>query len=172
MAKNIELVERILSKYKQISNIELSERGAQFELHGNKYELIMNDDFQFPIIRVIDCQNDYPHIYLDSETVDGKRFRQICLTEPDSEVAYLYSDEEKVSFCVERLLTLTELNRGQIIDEYQKEFSHYWDFACYTPNTPKKYAQNRYQLYLDGGDEYQWLSQTIFYKGIMPSERI
>jgi len=164
LADRFELVACILAKYKQIGNIEQSENGAQFELHGNKYEIIMNNDFKFPIVCIIDCQNDYPHIFVDPIIVDGRKMRAVCLADFDAEVAFLFSDEEKVCFCIDRLIALTELAPTQIVDEYQKEFTHYWDSACFTKN---KYAQNNYQLYLDSDGEYQWLDQLIYKNNII-----
>lgn len=164
MADSFEIVARILAKYMQISNIEQSAKGTQFELHGNKYEIILSDDFTFPIVCIIDCKNDYPHIFIDPITVDGKELRAICLIESDAEVAFLYSDEEKICFCIERLITLTELTSAQVIDEYQKEFAHYWDSACFTKS---KYASYNYQLYLDSDREYLWLEQLIYKNNII-----
>lgn len=159
MLNKNKLIKAIISKYPEICVLEDSSEGVIFELNGGKYEIFIYNDDVFPIVCTVDNYKNSPHFMYNCRVIDGKSYQSICLFEAETLIQYIHTDEEKIRLCIEQLIKLTNMSKRKMIEEYHKEFIYYWNIACKNRN---RYADNKYQLFLDNEDSYQWLEQQIF----------
>ncbi len=149
---------RVLEEYKEISEIVPENNSAKFCLNFTQFQIFIFTDTDFPLITTIDNQESFPHFLYNSKTIGGKTYRSICLFQSGEAIPYLFTQEEKIKLCIDKLISLVNLSRTRIIQEYQKEFLYYWNCSC---SLEKKYPA-RYQLFLDHDDCYQWLEQQVY----------
>lgn len=159
MENKAELIVLVLSEYKEINVLETQEEGVVFELHDAKYQMHMLDEDFFPIIYAIDNDSKYPHLWLRECTFKGRNYRYICLYESSTLIEYIHTDEEKIRACIDRLIALINLSQKEIVNEFQKEFLYYWEQSCLTNS---EYRKNKYQLFIDEEEKYQWLEYQIY----------
>lgn len=159
-----ELLVRILNEYSCISVEKAETDYAEFELYGAKYAILLLDDNGFPLVLAIDHVENYPHILYNDRIYNGHTYRGICLYESGSLIEYIHTDEEKIRFCISRLINLVELSTSETVAELQKEFLYYWNDACPTKG---KYTRCEYQLFLDNDEEYQWLDQWHYKSNVI-----
>lgn len=154
-----ELLVRILNEYSSISLEKAETNYAEFELYGLKYAICLFDDNGFPLVLAIDHAGNYPHFIYDNRIIDGHSYKCVCLYESGTLIEFIHTEEERIRFCLSRLLALVELSSSEVVTELQKEFLYYWNNAC---SSNEKYSRFQYQLFLDNDDTYQWLEQWHF----------
>ena len=159
MAENNERIRLILSKYEEIEVVEEFDLGIKFKLFDIEYAIMFFNDNAFPTIFAIDDISQYPHFALREIPYNGQTFKSICLFEDGLLIEYIHPFEEKISLCIERLISLVKMSRFEIVKEYHKEFLVYWNARCITAG---QYGQYKYSLFLDNDSEVQWLQQQIF----------
>lgn len=159
MDENNENIRLILSKYAEIEEIEKFDLGVKFKLFNVEYAIMFFNDNAFPTIFAIDDVSQYPHFGLRETTYNGQTFKSICLFEEGLLIEYIHSFEEKISLCIERLISLVKMTHFEIVKEYHKEFLVYWNAQCITSG---QYGQYKYSLFLDDDSEVHWLQQQIF----------
>lgn len=159
MDHNNEKIIEILSTYENLDNIEEFECGVKFKLFDVDYAMTFFNDMSFPSILVVDDTSRYPHFSLKEVTFNEHTYKSICLFEEGMLIEYLYSSEDKISLCIERLISLVKMSRNEVLKEYHKEFLVYWNAQCVTKG---QYGQYKYSLFLDNDLDFQWLEQQVF----------
>ncbi len=155
---------KIISQYKQLSEIRDIENGAIFNLHGNQYVIFNELEHKFPKVYAINCSSVFPHFMsFANEVIDGNTYTPICLAESGTVIEYIHTENEKIEFCIEQLIKLTELSKDEIVREYQSEFLVYWGWSCHK----SKYARNNYQIYVDDEENYHWFEQQIYQSNVV-----
>ena len=154
------LAKRILQEFEEIVVISDADlNGVIFELFGRKYAIFEKGKGCFPVVAAIDHDDSYPHLMFTEYTIGTEHWRAICLFEAGSVIEYIYTEEERIKTCIERLIELVSLSPSQIIEEYHKEFLVYWLKYGITKG---KHDNIQYQLYLDCSNEFQWLEQHLY----------
>ena len=127
MAENNERIRLILSKYEEIEDVEEFDLGIKFKLFDIEYAIMFFNDNAFPTVFAIDDISQYPHFALREIPYNGQTFKSICLFEDGLLIEYIHSFEEKISLCIERLISLVKMSHFEIVKEYHKEFLVYWN---------------------------------------------
>lgn len=159
MDHNNEKIIEILSTYENLDNIEEFEYGVKFKLFDVVYAIAFFNEKSFPSILVVDDTSRHPHFSLKEVNLNEHTYKSICLFEEGILIEYLYSFEEKISLCVERLISLVSMPRHELLKEYHNEFLVYWNAQCVTKG---QYGQYKYSLFLDDDLNFQWLEQQVF----------
>lgn len=95
---------------------------------------------------------DYPHIMLrNTSFAEIKGFpegtyRWICLYEQDSIVNALFSYEDKIFDCIDRLIELLSMSQVEREREFQKEFMYYWNSEAVGNTRIKVYIKDETQF--------------------------
>ena len=158
MDDTIDSLIELLKNYEEISNIIPTDSGALFELNYNRFLIELNDQRKFPTVYLIGSEREYPHFSHVNESFDGQSAQKACLYDEGTIVEYIFTLEEKINYCIERLISLMNLTEPGLVAEYQKEFSVYWLMACADNKKSKSYI---YELFLDNEKSYQWLKQIV-----------
>jgi len=158
--RSVELVREVLLEYDEITSVNIEKSDTvSFFLKGSEYTLLFLNDDSFPTIYAVNNDQYYPHFSLRSCTIEGKRYRSICLFENDTYIEFIHTPEERIRKCIKRLIELTALSHEEVVLEYQKEFLVYWGNAC---SSNFKYADYKYQLFLDNTCYHGWLEQQKY----------
>ena len=128
----------ILESYEELEDLRQIDEGIFFFVLYDKQFLLClpsekNPASEAKVWLYNDELFDYPHIMLQEcrietgETIPKGTYRVVCLYEHESVVNSIFSYEEKITDCIDRLIELLSMNQVQKELEFRKEFMFYWN---------------------------------------------